>query len=223
MPTTVDHLLFAGPDLETLIAQLMHLSGVTPTTGGRHAGLGTHNALLGVEGGRYLELMAPDPNSPTGAFAAAIDDLGEPALHTYCAHVTNLDALCTRAQTVGLEAVQAPGSRVLPDGTLLEWTLAFITGHSYGGHFPFFIDWRGSKHPSTALTAELHLETLWLEHPDAAGLSELLHEVAGFGSVGTGLSGELRPLAASSPRLRADLRGPHGYFCLGGEGGAMRD
>lgn len=222
MPTTVDHLLFAGPDLGTLTSKLEQLSGVAAGAGGRHEGLGTHNALIGLAGGRYLELMAPDPGSPQGAFAAAIAYLAEPALHSYCARVTDLDALCERARALGLDAVQAPGSRVQPDGSLLQWSLAFITGHPYGGHFPFFIDWRGSRHPSAALPTDLALVTLWLEHPDAAGLSDLLSDVAGFAPGSDPASGELRPLAASAPRLRADLTGPHGYFCLGGDGAAMR-
>ena len=222
MPTTLDHLLFAGPDLGILRSLLQQLSGVAPTSGGRHEGLGTHNALIGLAGGRYLELIAPDPVSPDGEFAAAIAYLAEPALHTYCARVTDLDALCARARALGLEAVQAPGSRVLPDGNLLEWSLAFVTGHPYGGHFPFFIDWRGSTHPSAALPADLTLRTLWLEHPDASGLSELLSDVAGF-ALGSGpASGELRPITANAPRLRVDLKGPHGYFSLGGVGDSMR-
>ncbi len=221
MPTAIDHLLFAGPDLPTLTRQLEQLSGVAPTSGGRHEGFGTHNALLGLAGGRYLELMAPDPASPTGAFAAAIAYLDGPALHTYCARVSDLGALCARARAAGLETTEAPGSRVRPDGSLLEWTLAFVTGHPYGGHFPFFIDWRGSAHPSAALSAELRLDALWLEHPDAKGLTKLLREVAGFGRDAGGERGELRPLTAAAPRLRADFAGPGGAFCLGGEGAGM--
>lgn len=222
MPTVVDHLLFAGPDLEALTSQLERLSGAAPISGGRHEGLGTHNALIGLSGERYLELIALDHASPTGIFADAIIYLTEPALHTYCARVTDLDALCARAQAMGLEAVQAPGSRVQPDGNLLEWSLAFITGHPYGGHFPFFIDWRDSKHPSARLTPELTLSTLWLEHPDAAGLSGLLSDVAGFAAGADSSAGELRPITANTPRLRADLHGPHGSFTLSGEGAPMR-
>lgn len=222
MPTAIDHLLFAGPDLVTLTSMLERLSGVAPISGGRHEGLGTHNALLGLEGDRYLELISPDPTSPEGAFAAAIDYLDEPALHTYCARVSDLGALCNRAQALGLEAIQVPGSRVQPNGNLLEWSLAFITGHPYGGHFPFFIDWHGSTHPSSVLPAALSLKTLWLEHPDAAGLSELLRDVAGFSPSSNPELGELRPLASNEPRLRADFTGPHGYFSIGGVGAPMR-
>ncbi len=222
MPTVVDHLLYAGPDLPALTRQLEVLSGLAPTSGGRHEGFGTHNALLGLAGGRYLELMALDPSSPTGAFAAAIAYLGGPALHTYCARVADLGALCARARAAGLEVAELPGSRKRPDGTLLEWTLAFVTGHPYGGHFPFFIDWRGSQHPSAALAAELRLEALWLEHPDAVGLDKLLREVGGFDLGSSTEQGLLRPLTAAAPRLRADFKGPRNAFCLSGEGAGMR-
>ncbi|MDT3681893.1 MAG: VOC family protein [Trueperaceae bacterium] len=222
MPTAIDHLLFAGPDLPTLKQQLEQLSGLAPAGGGRHEGFGTHNALLGLDADRYLELMAPDPASPSGAFADAIAYLDGPALHTYCARVDDLGALCARARAVGLEATESPGSRVRPDGSLLEWTLTFVTGHPYGGHFPFFIDWRGSAHPSAALRAGLRLTALWLEHPDAAGLAKLLREVAGFGGSNVSAAGELRPLTAVTPRLRADFTGLRGDFCLGGGGAGMR-
>ena len=40
----VDHLVFACPDLEQGVEQIADLLGVRATPGGRHEGLGTHNA-----------------------------------------------------------------------------------------------------------------------------------------------------------------------------------
>jgi hypothetical protein len=35
--------------------------GITPSPGGTHAGLGTHNRLAALGNGAYLEILARDP------------------------------------------------------------------------------------------------------------------------------------------------------------------
>ena len=44
----LDHLIFGVPMLEDGVAQQERRYGVRAQTGGRHQGLGTHNALLGL-------------------------------------------------------------------------------------------------------------------------------------------------------------------------------
>ena len=42
----IDHLVYAVPDLQAAVADVTERFGVRAQSGGRHIGLGTHNALL---------------------------------------------------------------------------------------------------------------------------------------------------------------------------------
>lgn len=59
-----DHLVLAARDLDSGTAWLQDRLGVKLAQGGRHARMGTHNRLLGLGEGLYLELIAIDPEAP---------------------------------------------------------------------------------------------------------------------------------------------------------------
>ncbi len=218
MPLEIDHLLFAGDDLEEIVGEVLAKSGVRARPGGRHVGQGTHNALIGLGAGRYLELMARDPRGDeggSGAYRRSLAYLREPALHTWCARVDDMGGLLDRARSSGLSTEHMEGGRTTPDGARLTWTVVAVTGHGYGGLVPFFIDWQGSPHPSLSLGRELALTGLTVAHPDDVGLAALLHA----------LGGPVPDVAvehSSAPRISAGLTGPAGPFTLSGVGGQMR-
>lgn len=217
MPNAIDHLLFAGPDLDELARHVTAESGVEPVPGGRHRGQGTHNAIVGLGAGRYLELMALDPagdEGGPGAFGRSLAYLAGPALHTWCARVHDAAAFTRQARAAGLRVKEIAGGRTRPDGAQLRWTLLAVRGHQFGGLVPFFIDWRDSAHPSADLPAELRLNRLTLAHPDPAGLTRLLAALGGPVP-------DVRVQQGARPGIAARLSGPRGEFVLSGTSGVM--
>ena len=60
--TTIDHLVVAAPDLDGAVAWFADRTGVEPSAGGSHDGVGTRNSLVSLGG-----LFAPPANSQTVA------------------------------------------------------------------------------------------------------------------------------------------------------------
>ena len=60
----LDHLAVAAESLGVGRAVVEDQLGLRLQDGGRHAHFGTHNLLLGLEDGLYLEVIAVDPDAP---------------------------------------------------------------------------------------------------------------------------------------------------------------
>ncbi len=189
----IDHLVYATPDLQTTVADIEKQFGVAPTPGGAHLGWGTFNALLGLGGRTYLEVIGPDPAQPDpdGPRPFGIDELEVARLVAWCAAPQRpLSEVVAAARAVGFD----PGdihsmSRRRPDGVVLEWTLtspplAYGDGEStsadipLGGVLPFFIDWGRTAHPSEAIPVGGTLLALDLFHPQPRSIDLVLSAVS---------------------------------------------
>ena len=63
-PAQLDHLVVAAVTLADGIAYIADATGAAPRPGGKHAAMGTHNALLRLGERTYLEIIAIDPDAP---------------------------------------------------------------------------------------------------------------------------------------------------------------
>ena len=218
MNLALDHLLHAGPDLDRLIRETARLTGETPAPGGRHPGMGTRNARLGLGPDAYLELIAPDPDQDGGPFADPIAGLGAAELHAWCVRTDDPDALAARIEASGHGVARRAMSRATPEGERLSWELLFATGHDWAGAAPFFIAWGATPHPAGRLGGRTRLRSLTILHPRAEELRAWLGEVG----LAPGPPAPLRVESAPGRGLRADLAGPRGPLALRGGAGGIR-
>jgi hypothetical protein len=137
MPLTVDHLLYAWPDHDEILAACESV-GLAPTFGGVHDGGETRNDLVAFRDGSYLELMTPTTDgAQPDRWAGIVDHWQGP--ENWCIRA-DVRELLTRTIAAGAPVEGPhPGRRERPDGTPVEW----VTG-SYGppelrGVLPFAI------------------------------------------------------------------------------------
>lgn len=178
MQTRIDHLVLAGPDLAELVDHVAGLTGVEPEDGGPHVGIGTRNALLGLGGMCYLELVAPDPDQPEPESPRpfGIDHLTRPRLVGWAVRTHEMDDLVGSARRSGYDAGDPIAmSRRQPTGEPLTWQVTRLVG-GLDGILPFVIDWGQTPHPTESLPL-VELVTLHVFHPDlpavASGLKAL--------------------------------------------------
>ncbi|MDA8020441.1 MAG: VOC family protein [Thermoanaerobaculia bacterium] len=206
MDTELDHLIWGVPDLDDGIREIERRTGVRAAYGGRHHGVGTHNAVLGLGGRTYLEILAPDPNQTRfSSFGALVRDLREPKLLSWALRTTDVRARSEVAQREGLRpGVVLSMSRRMASGTTLSWRFMQVEGHDFGPLMPFMIEWRCSEHPSRQSPTGCELQTLSIESPDAPKLKNHLAIL--------GMTQEVQ--AATRADLRAEISAPTGSISL---------
>jgi hypothetical protein len=201
----IDHLVYAVPDLAAAVAEVEERFGVRAKAGGKHIGLGTHNALLGLGTQTYLEIIAPDPGQPEPAMPRpfGVDGVRRRGLVGWALACDDIDAAVVRARSHGYDPGEAAdGQRVGPTGTVRRWRLTLNA--MAGGLVPFLISWGDTEHPARSAPPGLTLEAFHLEHPDPPSLAPSLT------ALGTDV--EIRP--AGTPALIARLSGPNGSMVL---------
>jgi catechol 2,3-dioxygenase-like lactoylglutathione lyase family enzyme len=138
MVTGIDHIVIVVADLEAAIADYIRL-GFTVVRGGRHSGLGTHNALIAFADGVYFELIAfIPPLSPNLHWWHSVLARGG-GLADFCVRSNDLETDAAAFRNAGAEiGAPFPMSRERPDGYRVSWVLAANDGPSRGV-VPFFI------------------------------------------------------------------------------------
>ncbi len=207
MAATIDHLVYGVPELEAGVALLREQFGVSAVYGGRHEGRGTHNALLGLGGDAYLEVIAPDPSQPSnpGGRRFLLEDLDRPRLITFAVRVRGLEQRRARAVSRGYDPGPVTAmSRRRPDGALLRWQLCRAPEPPFGGVVPFLIDWGATPSPAHSAPAGCRLDRLQVAHPDPDRVRQVLH------AIDVTIPAERGP----APALHAELQTPRGRVML---------
>lgn len=169
-----DHLVVAAAGLAEGIDHVETLLGVGLTAGGRHAVMGTHNALLSLGPGFYLEVIAVDPEAPPPVRARwfGLDaPPSRPRLSHWVARTADIGACLAVPGVPAAEVVDmARGD--------FRWRFA-VTADGvppYVGAFPALIQWQAGGHPSQRLPDRgCRLVRLAVSHPEAGALRRGLH------------------------------------------------
>lgn len=168
----VDHILLGIDDLDRGVEQFEKLTGVRPVYGGKHP-RGTHNALVSLGDGTYLEILALQPNvTPPKEY----EDLKKlSALTPIGWAVSSGDSaqLRTRLTSAGLAISEpSPGSRTTPAGKQLSWQ-TFDLENAFE-EAPFFIVWSPqTAHPSTTSPTGCRLQQWRVAGPHLKSLEQL--------------------------------------------------
>ena len=156
----LDHLAVACSDLDEGTAWVEERLGVTMQPGGKHARYGTHNRLLGLADGIYLEVIASDPD-------VSIDNPRWFGLDTFSGPPRLSNWICQTDDFATAPADVGPPRDLKRDD--LNWQLTVPDDGSlpWGGAYPTLIKWPEGVHPSETLT-DAGCRLIWFEisHPD---------------------------------------------------------
>lgn len=210
MKTTLDHLVVVAPDLDTGCAFVTTALGVDLQAGGAHSRMGTHNRLLHLGPGLYLEVIAVDPSAanPGRARWFGLDQLSPhspPCLATWVARTDDIQA--ARDACRGIVGDVEPMSR----GSL-NWqiTLPADGRPPLAGSAPTLIQWADGPHPTDTLQDKgCSLLALDVFHTDPEKIQAILTAMNFSGPV------HLHALEAdSAPYLLAHIQTPDGLKTL---------
>lgn len=141
MITGFDHLIILVGDLNRGIETFRKV-GFEVQPGGEHPAFGSHNALIALADGAYLELVAfRDPALAAKTFWG--DLVRKLEIHEgFGSYVLGSDDLANDVQAIrrrGLEVADPqPGTRTRPDGQTVAWHTA-VVGGTISGFLPFLI------------------------------------------------------------------------------------
>jgi hypothetical protein len=141
----LDHLVIAATDLDAGEAWLTERLGVPLVPGGQHIGWGTHNRLLALGGGTYLELIAIDPSQPDPA-APRPFMLDDPAQRSRLKRAPRLVHWLVRSDGIDADIARLKyltGPATPMTRGALRWRITLPTGgHPPGdGLLPTVIQW----------------------------------------------------------------------------------
>ena len=191
----IDHLVIGTNDLASGTDWTESRLGAACDGGGSHPLMGTHNRLMRLAGGPYLEVIAidPDASSPGRLRWFTLD-----REKTKSRFATGPGALCWVAAVSDIEtAVRQCGYDCGQITTVtrgdLQWRLTIPDDGSLpaGGVLPSLIEWPEGMHPVTSLAeTDIYLDTIHLTHPDPAHIEACLDRL-GLASIATVTSGDI--------------------------------
>lgn len=208
-PCELDHLVIGAASLEAGVRFIRDKLGVDITPGGKHESMGTHNHLMRLGRGSFLEVIAIDPDAgdPPRPRWYELDD---PAMQLRLRAGPSLIAWVIRSTNI----IAAVEDAAVPLGVItsvrrgdLSWRLTVTADGRMpgGGTIPHVIEWDDGRRPWESMPdLGCSLASLTLADPDGGWLDDALR------SLGVDSLPEVRVLEGGPPRLSAKIVTPSG-------------
>lgn len=172
----LDHLAVSAGSLAEAVAHVEDALGVAMGPGGQHAHFGTHNQLLGLADGLYLEAIAIDPDAAPLGYARWFDldrRSGPARLTNWIVRCGDVDAaVAAMGSGIGAPVALARGD--------LRWSMAVPESGilPFDNMHPAIIQWHTQPTPGALLASSgCRLVALEVSHPEAAELKAHLAPV----------------------------------------------
>jgi hypothetical protein len=177
----LDHLVVAALDLDDGASYVENALGVNLQSGGTHKLMATHNKLLRLDRGAYLEVIAPDPNGiHQRPRWFSLDEPGmketlarEPWLITWVVNTGDITAAVRRLALSTMQVLEVSRGE-------LSWKIAVPENGvmAFDGAMPTLIEWPPGVHPFERLQDKACvLRKLTVAHPEGRSLAALLQPV----------------------------------------------
>jgi Glyoxalase-like domain len=210
--TELDHLAVIAPDLASGVAWVRDVLGVEPPRGGAHPQMGTHNHLLRLGDGVFLEVIAIDPDAakpPHRRWFGLDDQAGVERnwragrrLRCYVARCHGVaETIGERTDVFGAPMRLSRGDRTWTFGVRADGELPL------GGALPHLMDWGERRNPAPIMPDfGLALREFTVETSDPGAVQSALDAI--------GMAGRPNIRCADALRLSARIETPQGMRTL---------
>lgn len=199
----IDHLAVAGETLDAAVAHIEEALGVEMGPGGQHPRYGTHNRLIGLEEGLYLEAIAIEPGAEPQERPRwfDLDRFSGPA------RLTNWIMRAADLQHEVQMSPEAAQRIVNMQRGDLRWLMTVPADGRlpFDNCYPAALQWLGPPPASRMVPSGCRLTRLVLSHPEAEALTGALARV---------VSDERLVVERGRAALRAEFETPHGIRVL---------
>ena len=162
---TLDHIAVSGKTLEDASDHVASSLGVKLEDGGCHDRFGTHNRLLRLADGIYIEAIAINPEMEKPAYPRWFDldnFCGKPRITNWICRSDNIQSEVADIFFKSTEIIKMKRNQ-------LEWLMTMPQNGilPYNGAFPAFLQWEVSSPVPNLIPSGCSLKHIRIYHPEA--------------------------------------------------------
>lgn len=205
---TIDHLVYAVPDLEKAMDNFENLTGIRPVFGGYHTTRGTKNAVVNLGNKCYLEILAIDETNKNSSVPRwmGVDFIKEAQMTRWALKSEDLEKDSTILKKYNTNfGEMSGGERKTAEDKLLKWKMILPLAAPAIDLAPFMCDWKESEaHPTDGLPQQCELMNLHFTHSSPNLALQLFSELGIHSNV----------LKGKSAKIFAEINTPKGIIKL---------